>query len=707
VNKFEGKNFVNPGNVKIDDPKAAIAIEAQILSDLIIDRKQTGHESLGDKDALIQVAHDVDWVTLRIAKRLIKEAGPRKAIALAQLASGNLFTPHNEIRTIERKPGKSCAFFSDGRSFYTGGRYSVFMHAVLLAEVMNVTWLTDEPLPFESDFPDHKVKVIEDARIFERKMEDLGVDFVVGLPNLSGQAAAAYSEQFKIPYYLVMFESPNFIKEFRSDGEDAKETYWTDYKKCMRGCDAVIAHSNVSADFTRDWLSDGEGRLPPVRVTHPTWNKTILDAELFSQLKPREGVVICSRSAPFKDPYALLVELDKIGFKERVVIIGKTWKTDRYEKDWSFELILYGTISDTRKFSYLKQAKVLAMPSQFEGFGMPPMEALACGTPVIAYDLPVLKSIYEGEIVYTPIGNAGLMARRIVEACDPEIRDIPFQSKPILKKLSPRSALTSLKRAFPGPLTLGVGIIAYDIGDWVGKAIENAAQYADEVYIVHGRCADFPEAPHGDQHTIEEIEHAISQIDVPVFFHRLGEHIPPTKVALQNFIAERVETDIYMKQDADEFWHPEDVQKALEMFVEDEELDIIRVSWHHFWKNLKQVTCDAGGQWTNKHPRFWRWNSGFSHTFTHNNFVDADGIEVRPPDYPEVVTDLTCYHCGYARGEEYVQRKIEFYRDRGIEKDVKDTYTDWKPGDRTQPTQHANVNSWVEPFKGKLPEILK
>jgi len=700
-----GKNFVNPGNVKLDDPKAEIAREEQILHDLVIERGQTGLEAHGDgKEPLVSVLQDDRWVILKIAKSLIKEAGPRKALALAQLASGNLFTPQPEIRGIEKKPGRSCAFFSDGRSFYTGGRYSVFTHAVLLAEVVNVTWLTDEPLPFEDDFPGHNVKIICDANIFTRKHNDLDVDFVVGLPNLSGQAAFSYGEQFDVPCYLVMFEAPNFIREFRKDGEDAKESYWEDYKKCMRGCAGVIAHSHTSAGYTREWLATGEGagRMPPIRVVNPTWNKRACDEAVDSPA--RGGVVFCSRSAPFKDPYSVLVELDRLGFTERVMIIGKTWNTERYDRSWSFPLEMLGTIDDDKKFRALKAAKILAMPSMFEGFGMPPMEAMVCGTPVVAYDLPVLRETYVGFIDYIPLGKAGEMAAHIIQRCSEELL-LSKKYTAVTGKLSPRRTLTQLKKTLPGPLTLGVGMIAYDIGDWVGRAIENAAQYADELYIVHGRCADFPEAPHGDQHTIEEINEAVEKVDIPVTLHFCGANVPKNKVELQNIIAGMVEADIYMKQDADEFWRPEDVRHVMGLFCDESPPDIVKVNWVHFWKNLKTIAADAGGKWTTKHPRFWRWRDGFSHTFTHNNFCDTKGELIEDPEYVEVMAGVTCYHTGYARTVEQVQRKLAFYKARNIEGVVIDTFTDWKPGDRTQTTQ--NIRSWAEKFEGELPEILK
>jgi glycosyltransferase involved in cell wall biosynthesis len=52
-----------------------------------------------------------------------------------------------------------------------------------------------------------------------------------------------------------------------------------------------------------------------------------------------------------------------------------------------------------------RKAAVLLQPSESEGFGLPVIEALACGTPVIASDLPVLREIGENAISYCPVAD--------------------------------------------------------------------------------------------------------------------------------------------------------------------------------------------------------------------------------------------------------------------------------------------------------------
>ncbi|MBL8134286.1 MAG: glycosyltransferase family 4 protein, partial [Anaerolineae bacterium] len=50
-----------------------------------------------------------------------------------------------------------------------------------------------------------------------------------------------------------------------------------------------------------------------------------------------------------------------------------------------------GYVEEADKPSLLRLASVFVFPSAYEGFGLPALEAMACGTPVIASDIPVIQ----------------------------------------------------------------------------------------------------------------------------------------------------------------------------------------------------------------------------------------------------------------------------------------------------------------------------
>jgi glycosyltransferase involved in cell wall biosynthesis len=52
-----------------------------------------------------------------------------------------------------------------------------------------------------------------------------------------------------------------------------------------------------------------------------------------------------------------------------------------------------------------RRAKLVLQPSEAEGFGLPVIEALACGTVVVASDLGVLREVGGPAVVYCPVGD--------------------------------------------------------------------------------------------------------------------------------------------------------------------------------------------------------------------------------------------------------------------------------------------------------------
>jgi glycosyltransferase involved in cell wall biosynthesis len=52
-----------------------------------------------------------------------------------------------------------------------------------------------------------------------------------------------------------------------------------------------------------------------------------------------------------------------------------------------------------------RRAAVLLMPSDREGFGLPVLEALACGTAVVASDIPPLREVGGRAVLYCALGD--------------------------------------------------------------------------------------------------------------------------------------------------------------------------------------------------------------------------------------------------------------------------------------------------------------
>jgi alpha-1,3-rhamnosyl/mannosyltransferase len=90
-----------------------------------------------------------------------------------------------------------------------------------------------------------------------------------------------------------------------------------------------------------------------------------------------------------------------------LVLVGPT-------AQWAHELPdvkLTGAVSDDELAAIYTGAHALVFPSDDEGFGLPPVEALACGTPVAASDVPALREVLDGRATLRAVDDLdGLIA---------------------------------------------------------------------------------------------------------------------------------------------------------------------------------------------------------------------------------------------------------------------------------------------------------
>ena len=81
------------------------------------------------------------------------------------------------------------------------------------------------------------------------------------------------------------------------------------------------------------------------------------------------------------------------------------------------ESIVHLTNLDNTTIAQLyRQAKIVLVTSETEGFGMPVIEALACGAIVLASDIPVLREVGGDAIIYCPMGEVEAWSAQSLDA---------------------------------------------------------------------------------------------------------------------------------------------------------------------------------------------------------------------------------------------------------------------------------------------------
>lgn len=71
------------------------------------------------------------------------------------------------------------------------------------------------------------------------------------------------------------------------------------------------------------------------------------------------------------------------------------------------------SVSLDRLVSLYQSASALLQPSLAEGFGLPALEGMACGTPVIAHDIPALREVLGSAGHLVPVGEVSALARSL------------------------------------------------------------------------------------------------------------------------------------------------------------------------------------------------------------------------------------------------------------------------------------------------------
>jgi glycosyltransferase involved in cell wall biosynthesis len=107
------------------------------------------------------------------------------------------------------------------------------------------------------------------------------------------------------------------------------------------------------------------------------------------------------------DPRKRLAPLTRAGRSLPLVLVGPV-------SAWAKELPgvqLTGAVPDDELAAIYSGAHALIFPSDEEGFGLPPVEALACGTPVAACDVPALREVLAGRVTLSAVDDLDALVR--------------------------------------------------------------------------------------------------------------------------------------------------------------------------------------------------------------------------------------------------------------------------------------------------------
>ena len=122
---------------------------------------------------------------------------------------------------------------------------------------------------------------------------------------------------------------------------------------------------------------------------------------------------------PRKDLPTLVAAFDLLAAEDtdlRLVVAGQDgWGVDAYNAavaaiGHADRIVRVGWVDDAVKADLLAGATAFAYPSLYEGFGLPPLEAMASDVPVVASDVGALREVLGDAALLVPVGDAPALA---------------------------------------------------------------------------------------------------------------------------------------------------------------------------------------------------------------------------------------------------------------------------------------------------------
>lgn len=235
-----------------------------------------------------------------------------------------------------------------------------------------------------------------------------GVDVLV-MPNFLFTNISKKCKKLLIVHDLSFEIYPEFFT--------AKQRLWHRLigpKKLCQQADTVLA---ISKNTARDVMSHYNVPSNSVKIVYPGVSEIFFDeikrkdsriADVMQKYKLSPGYVYSlGNLEPRKNLETLLSAFEKSDDGKRVLVIAgaAAWKYGPLYRRWNKSpardrIRFIGYVDSDDRPALYAAASIFVYPSIYEGFGLPPLEAMACGTPVIS---SITSSIVES------VGDAGIL----------------------------------------------------------------------------------------------------------------------------------------------------------------------------------------------------------------------------------------------------------------------------------------------------------
>lgn len=169
------------------------------------------------------------------------------------------------------------------------------------------------------------------------------------------------------------------------------------------------------SEFSKSRIQYYFGFQKPIHIIYNSIPVHIRDYQISESPNKEDCYIYVGNIKPHKGLITLVKAFElaqKEGLTSRLLLVGEAdkFRTSEQELDELLHRIknveFTGWVDNDRLCQLIAKSKALVLPSMYEGFGIPPMEAMYLGTKAIVSDIPILKEIYSDfPVSFFKMGN--------------------------------------------------------------------------------------------------------------------------------------------------------------------------------------------------------------------------------------------------------------------------------------------------------------
>lgn len=309
-----------------------------------------------------------------------------------------------------------------------------YIHEILkrlvIDDLLNITLLSSNALATERYWLHKKnIKIINfESKIYTIKEQ---IRFLNLIPK--------NTDIFWSPHYNIPLAYPGKLLATVHDVFHLANPQFVDgyhkriYAKMMfyalsRKADAIITVSNFSKNELLKYIDYEPNKVYPIHNgVDSRWFSVISERKCakpyllyVGNVKPHKNLTRLLQAYSLiidKIPHDLIIVGKKEGF-----ITGDTTVADIASR-LQGRVQFTGYVTDEELQQYFVNSEALVFPSLYEGFGLPPLEAMACGCPVAVSDIPAVSEVCgDAAIFFNPLSITDMADKMVHITQDKSLR---------------------------------------------------------------------------------------------------------------------------------------------------------------------------------------------------------------------------------------------------------------------------------------------